>query len=95
MMSGVTSATAPLSFQQDGALLRFNGEVCRYLRIRHRDRLVGRAALISWPPRSPDLTPPHISYGDLLSVKCTFHFCLQMLIYEQELQAQLQKSCKI
>jgi hypothetical protein len=44
-------------FQHDGAPLLYLGEVCEYLNTRFPGLLIGRAAPIAWPPRSPDLTP--------------------------------------
>jgi hypothetical protein len=44
-------------FQQEGPPPHYLGEVREYLDTRFPGRLIGRAALIAWPPRSPDLTP--------------------------------------
>jgi hypothetical protein len=42
---------------------------------------------------NPNLTVLDFYSGDVLRMKCTFHFFLQIfMIYKQELQAQLQNS---
>jgi hypothetical protein len=46
-----------IHFQQDGAPLHYLEEVCEYLNTHFPGRCIGRAALIAWPPPSPDLTP--------------------------------------
>ena len=44
-------------FQQDGAPPHFALPVRQYLNQKLGDRWIGRAGPVSWPPRSPDLTP--------------------------------------
>jgi hypothetical protein len=45
-----------IHFQQDGLPLRYLGEAHEYLSTRFPGRWIGRVALVSWPPRPPDLT---------------------------------------
>ena len=58
-------------FQQDGCPAHFRNDVRDYLNTNLPQRWIGRfgqedAALMRWPPRSPDLTPcDFISCGDL------------------------------
>jgi len=44
-------------FQQDGAPPHYSNRVRAYLDRKVPDRWIGRGGPISWPPRSPDLTP--------------------------------------
>ena len=44
-------------FQQDGAPPHFSRTVTEFLKQHFPDRVIGRGFEISWPPRSPDLTP--------------------------------------
>ncbi len=44
-------------FQQDGAPPHFSTRVKSYLSKKQPDNGIGRGGPISWPPRSPDLTP--------------------------------------
>jgi hypothetical protein len=46
-----------IHFQQDGELPHYLGEVREYLSSRFPGWWIGRAAMIAWSPRSPDLTP--------------------------------------
>jgi hypothetical protein len=48
-----------IHFQQNGARTRSlpRKSVREYFNTRFPGRWIGRAALIAWPPRSPDLTP--------------------------------------
>ena len=53
---------ADFVLQQDGAPPHFLGDVRSYLNIEFPNRWIGRSSaddkpLLSWPPRSPDLTP--------------------------------------
>jgi hypothetical protein len=91
-MSDVTSALAPIFYQQDGALPHFRGQVRAYLSARFSDRLVRP----TWSDIMATSSLRFISTRlflmmGLLRMKCTCHLYLQMLIYGQELQAQLKK----
>jgi hypothetical protein len=44
-------------FQQDGAPLHFHKEVTDFLNRKFSEKWIGRGGPITWPPRSPDLTP--------------------------------------
>lgn len=44
-------------FQQDGAPAHWSRAVRNFLDVWRRDRWIGRGGPISWPPRSPDITP--------------------------------------
>ena len=44
-------------FQQDGAPCHSRLDVRQYLQNRFNGRIIHRFSEISWPPRSPDLTP--------------------------------------
>ncbi|PNF33577.1 hypothetical protein B7P43_G16954 [Cryptotermes secundus] len=44
-------------FKQDGAPPHWNINIRRYLNNELRHRWIGRVALFTWPPRSPDPTP--------------------------------------
>lgn len=44
-------------FQQDGAPAHYSTMARRYLNLVFPNRWIGRLGPISWPPRSPDLTP--------------------------------------
>jgi hypothetical protein len=44
-------------FQQDGAPPHYSRDVRDYLNLQFPNRWIGRNGPISWPPRSPDLTP--------------------------------------
>ena len=44
-------------FQQDGALPHWGLRVRQFLNKTFSDRWIGRDGPISWPPRSPDITP--------------------------------------
>jgi hypothetical protein len=46
-----------IHFHQDSAPPYYLEEVHQYLSTRFSGRWIGRAALIAWPPGSPDLTP--------------------------------------
>lgn len=46
-----------IHFQQDGAPPHFNAFVTHALNEKFADRWIGQQGPISWPPRSPDLTP--------------------------------------
>jgi hypothetical protein len=46
-----------IHFQKDGVRPPYLGEVHEYLNIRFPGRWIGRAAPITWQPRSVDLTP--------------------------------------
>jgi hypothetical protein len=46
-----------IHFQQDGAPPHYLEEVHEYLNTHFPDQWIGGAALIAWPPRSPDHTP--------------------------------------
>jgi hypothetical protein len=52
-----------IHFQQDGAPPHYLGEVREYLSTRFPCQWIGRAVLIEWPPRSPDLTPLNLFMG--------------------------------
>jgi hypothetical protein len=67
--------------------------VCKYPNTRFPGWWIGRAATITWPPRSPDLAQAWIfCYGDFLKIECSYHFFLQMsLSSEPELLPQFQK----
>lgn len=62
--------------QQDGATPHFHGKARRYLNTRSPNRWEGPDVPIPWPLQFPDLTPPGISYGDLLWTECKFHLYL-------------------
>jgi hypothetical protein len=73
-----------IHFQQEGAPPDYLEEVREYLNTRFP---IGRAAPITWPSRSPDLTPL-----DSLKFECSYRLYLQMsLSSELELLPQLQK----
>ena len=60
-----------LIFQQDGAPPHFRITVRDYLEETFGQRWIGRGGPTSWPPRSPDLTPPDFyAWGLDLSKKC-------------------------
>ena len=44
-------------FQQDGAPPHWGLRVCQFFNEAFSDRWIGRDGPISWPPRSPDITP--------------------------------------
>jgi hypothetical protein len=44
-------------FQQDGAPPHFGNIVRQFLNERFLNKWIGRGGFLSWPPRSPDLTP--------------------------------------
>lgn len=44
-------------FQHDGAPAHFSRLVTQYLNVTFPERWIGRNGPVSWPPRSPDLTP--------------------------------------
>ena len=44
-------------FQQDGAPCHFALQVRQFLNEKFPNRWIGRGGPLSWPPRSPDLTP--------------------------------------
>lgn len=44
-------------FQQDGAPAHFSNEVRQHLDTVYENQWIGRGGPVSWPPRSPDLTP--------------------------------------
>lgn len=44
-------------FQHDGAPAHFSNEVRQHLNAVYNNQWVGRGGPVSWPPRSPDLTP--------------------------------------
>ena len=44
-------------FQQGGAPPHYGSDVREYLDTKYPDGWIGRGGKISWPPRSPDLTP--------------------------------------
>jgi hypothetical protein len=43
--------------QQDGASPHFHNGVTDFLNSKFPEKLIGRGGYITWPPRSPDLTP--------------------------------------
>ena len=45
--------------QQDGAPPHYGREVKDFLNQNYPNRWIGRQGPITWPPRSPDLTPLH------------------------------------
>lgn len=58
MLENVDLATrAVMWFQHDGAPVHFQRNVRRYLDNWLPGRWIGRGGTVSWPPRSPDLTP--------------------------------------
>lgn len=58
LMEDVPLATRQRAwFQQDGAPPHFARVVRDYLNIHFPNRWIGRGGFVSWPPRSPDLTP--------------------------------------
>jgi hypothetical protein len=44
-------------FQQDGAPPYFHKEVTNFLNRKFTEKWIGRVGPVTWPPRSPDLTP--------------------------------------
>jgi hypothetical protein len=74
-----------IHFQQDSGPSHYLGEVREYLSTRFSDWWIGRAAPITWRPRSRILHPWIFSYGDL------YHLFSQMLSSELGLLLQLQK----
>ena len=53
-----------VTFQQDGAPLHISLDVRDALHARFPHRWIGRSSPNQWPPRSPDLTPLDVFYGD-------------------------------
>jgi hypothetical protein len=47
-------------FQQEEASPHFHNEVTEFLNRKFPEKWIGRGGPITWPPRSPDLTPLHI-----------------------------------
>lgn len=45
-------------FQLDGAPPHYSTDVRNYLNLQYNGRWIGRGGPVTWPPRSPDLTPP-------------------------------------
>lgn len=58
-----------LIFQQDGAPAHYHRDVMSTLRFKFGSRFIGRGAPITWPPRSPDLTPMDYSIWGLVKGK--------------------------
>ena len=60
-------------FQQDGAPPHWGSHVRPFLDATFPNRWIGRDGPISWPPRSPDITPLTSFYGGMLRTKCFRH----------------------
>jgi hypothetical protein len=60
------------------SLIHYLEELREYLNTRFPGRWIGRAAPIAWPPRSPDLTPLDLFYGDSLRIECSYNLYLKM-----------------
>jgi hypothetical protein len=50
-------------FQQDVALPHFHEEVTDFLNRKFPEKWIGWGGPVTWPPRSPDLTPLIFSFG--------------------------------
>lgn len=79
------SYLANMYFQQDGAPAHYFSEVREYLDREYGDQWIGRGGPITWPARSPDLTPlDFYLWGDV-----------KRLVYERESETQEQLKDKI
>jgi hypothetical protein len=80
-----------IHFQQDGAPLHYLEEMREYLNTPLPGWWIGRAALIAWPPRSPNLTTLDVFLWGFVKDR-SYHLYLQMSLSSKlELLPQLQK----
>jgi hypothetical protein len=57
----------------DGAPAHFDRVVRDHLNERFHERWIGRGGPVSWPPRSPDLTPIVFIYGAIYRLSSMQH----------------------